>query len=55
MIVIAGFILGAILGILSARRRKGNRLDMLQYGFIHGMILAIIALFLSIAIDRAAG
>ncbi len=52
MIVIAGFILGALLGVLAARRRGGDRLDMLQYGFVHGLIFALLGLLATILIAR---
>jgi len=54
MIVISGFVLGAVIGALVARRRKGNRLDMLQYGAIYAIGLALVGLFVTIAIDRVA-
>ncbi len=52
MIVIGGFILGAIIGALSARRQQGRAVDIAQYAFVHGLLLAVIGLFLTIAIDR---
>ncbi|MBU2962829.1 apolipoprotein acyltransferase [Citreicella sp. C3M06] len=49
MIVIAGVLIGAILGGLTARRRKGNAADIAQYatGFaiacgLAGFVLTII-------------
>ncbi len=53
MIVIAGFLLGAVLGAVVAKRRKGNLLDMLQYAFVYAIALSIVALFITIFIDRA--
>ncbi len=55
MIVIAGFVIGVLLGLRAARKRGGNRLDMLQYGAVHGLIFALLGLFLAILIDRLTG
>ncbi|MEE9388346.1 MAG: hypothetical protein V3U96_07030 [Paracoccaceae bacterium] len=52
MIVIAGFIIGAIGGGLRARARKGNRLDIAQYAFVFGMIFALFGLFLTLFLER---
>jgi len=52
MIVIAGIALGAVTGVLQARRKGGNRLDMLQYGGVFAIIGAILGMFLTIGIDR---
>ncbi len=52
MIVIAGLIIGAILGSLQARKRGGRRLDMLQYGAVYALIFTIIGMFITIVIDR---
>jgi hypothetical protein len=52
LIVIGGFLLGAILGSVLALRRGGRRLDMLQYGAVFAIIFTIIGMFLTIVIDR---
>ncbi|MBC7154035.1 MAG: hypothetical protein H5U19_05370 [Rhodobacteraceae bacterium] len=52
MIVIAGLVLGALVGALRARARQGNRLDIAQYAAVHAMIFAVIGLFVTIALDR---
>ncbi|MGF6859493.1 hypothetical protein ABIE69_000040 [Rhodobacteraceae bacterium MBR-64] len=52
MIVIAGLVLGALIGALRARARQGNRLDIAQYAAVHAMIFAVIGLFVTIALDR---
>ncbi len=52
MIVIAALLLGAIVGGLTARKRKGKRLDILQYAVAYGLAFAIIGLFLTVFIDR---
>lgn len=52
MIVIAGFVLGAIYGARVALKRGGKRIDALQYGAGYGILVAIGGLFLTIVIDR---
>lgn len=53
MIVITGAILGAAGGGLVAWRRKGKLADILLYAFVHGLILAIAGLFLTLILHRA--
>lgn len=43
MILLIAFIAGAALGVLRARRRGGNRADLVQYGLAHGFAAAILA------------
>ncbi len=38
MLIIAGFVLGAILGALSARRRRGSALDLAQFAAVGGIL-----------------
>lgn len=52
MIVLLGFVLGAIWGGLLAKRRKGNRMDIAQYAVSFGIAFAILALVLALVIDR---
>ena len=52
MFVIGGFILGGIAGGLRARARGCKTADGLQYAFVHGLIFAIMGLFLTIYLDR---
>ncbi|MCT4557957.1 MAG: apolipoprotein acyltransferase [Pelagimonas sp.] len=52
MIVIAGAILGAIIGALTARRRKGNGLDILQYGFTYALAFALVGLIATIILEK---
>ena len=54
MIVIGGAVIGAIYGALLARRRKGTRADMFQYGAGFAIAFALLGLFLTILIDRLA-
>lgn len=43
-----GFILGALWGGYVAHRRGGNKLDMVQYALVHGIILGLAATLLSV-------
>jgi len=52
MIVIIGAVLGAMSGFLVAKRRGGNRLDIVQYACVHALIFAITGLFIMIAAVR---
>ena len=54
MLVVLGGLLGAIVGSTIARRRKGNRADILQYGVVYAMAFAVIGLFITLIIHRAA-
>ncbi len=44
MILILAFIAGAALGVVRARRRGGNRADIVQYALAHGVAAALLAL-----------
>lgn len=52
MIVIGGFILGAVIGATTALRRGGRRLDALQYAAGFGITFALAGLFLTIFLER---
>lgn len=52
MYVIAGLILGALWGGFTARRRGGRTLDIAQYAAVHGLILAVLGMFLTVALNR---
>lgn len=54
MFVILGIVLGAIVGALLAKRRKGKGLDMLQYAAAYALAFAILGLFITIAVHRMA-
>ena len=54
MMMMASTLIGIVLGVLSARRRNGNRLDMAQYAVGYGIAFAIFGLFLGIVIERLA-
>ena len=47
-----GLILGALIGGFLAYRRKGNKLDILQYAGAYGMMLGVCGMILAIIIVR---
>ncbi len=51
--VLAALVFGAALGAWRAKSRGGKALDMLQYGAAHAIPLMILALFLTIMLDRS--
>ena len=53
MIVVVSALFGAALGVLTAKRRGGNRLDMAQYGGSFAILFALIGLFVTIFLARA--
>ena len=55
MILLICAILGIVIGAATARRRKGNRLDMAQYAAGYAIAFMIAGLFLTLFIDRMAG
>lgn len=48
MAALIGFILGALIGAVNARRRGGNLSDILQYGAVYGLILGMLSLIGSV-------
>jgi cytochrome c biogenesis protein CcdA len=52
MIVIGGLVLGAILGVVSARRRGGKPADMAQYAAGYGIAFGLLGVFLTIVLER---
>ncbi len=55
MIVIVFAILGIFLGLRAARKRSGNRLDMLQYATGYGIAFTLLGVFATLMIDKLAG
>ena len=49
MLVIAGVILGVILGARTAVRRNGNRLDIIQFCAVYALAFGLAGLFLTLA------
>ena len=54
MIILAGLIIGVIFGAATARRRKGNRLDMAQYAAAYGIAFMLLGVFATLLIERLA-
>ena len=52
MIVIGGFVLGALFGAFTANRRGGKAADMAQYAAGYGIALCLIGLFVTIVLER---
>ncbi|WP_173861058.1 hypothetical protein [Tabrizicola sp. TH137] len=52
MIIIAGFVLGAVYGVRKARKAGGKRLDLLQYGAGFGIAFSLLGLFATLLLDR---
>lgn len=52
MIVIFCMIAGALWGGLRARKRGGSGFDIAQYAAVHGIIGAVLGLFLTIGLER---
>lgn len=48
MLVLAGLVLGVLIGATSAKKRGGNGLDMAQYGAAYAIAFMLIGLFLTI-------
>ena len=53
MIVIVAGLLGALIGGFTASRRKGNRLDILQYAAGYALAFIIVGMIATVLIDRA--
>ena len=51
-LVLFAILFGAAYGAIQARKRKGNRLDMLQYGAAYAIFFAVFATLASIIIFR---
>jgi len=52
MIVIAGLILGAVMGARIATKRGGKALDALQYAAGYGIAFGLLGLFVTIFAER---
>ncbi|MEQ8898904.1 MAG: hypothetical protein RID23_17630 [Roseovarius sp.] len=55
LLALIGLVIGALLGALVARRRKGSKTDMLQYAAVFAILFALAGLFITIFIVRASG
>ncbi|QPM89441.1 hypothetical protein [Pseudooceanicola algae] len=54
MLVLAGLILGALLGGLRAKKRGGNGKDIWQYAIAHAILFMLIGLVVTIVLHRMA-
>jgi hypothetical protein len=53
-IVFIALVLGALLGVVRARKRGGNGFDQAQYAAVHAILFGLAGLFITIFILRAA-
>ena len=53
VLVLVALVLGAAVGAWRAKARGGKVLDMLQYAAAHAIPLMILAMFLTIYLDRS--
>lgn len=52
ILALSGLVLGAALGAVRARARGGDAADIAQYAAVHGLILALVGLFVAIFLVR---
>lgn len=52
MLPVIAFLLGFAFGWQRARARGGDRLDQLQYGAVHGILLTIVAFAAIVIVER---
>ncbi len=52
MVVAISAFIGAALGAVQARRRKGQSADMAQYAIVYALLFSLAALFASIFMAR---
>ena len=52
MVLPLAFLFGATIGVVSARKKGGNKLDKLHYGMAFGIAFLLIALTFSILFQR---
>jgi hypothetical protein len=52
MIVIAGALIGAILGYARAAKAGGNGFDRAQYAAVHAIALMLVGLLVTLVADR---
>lgn len=48
-----GALLGAILGVVAARKRGGTRADMAQWGAVLAIVFALLGLFVLVFVERS--
>lgn len=52
MFVIAGALLGILMGIRAARKRGGSVLDQVQYAAGFGIAFALVGMVITVAVER---
>ncbi|MBC7147260.1 MAG: hypothetical protein H5U24_17945 [Thioclava marina] len=52
MYVLAGIVIGLLLGDWRARKRGGNALDRAQYAAVHAIALGMVGIFITILVNR---
>lgn len=52
MIILAGAVLGIVIGSFTAKNRGGKRLDILQYGTIYGIAFTLLGMIITIILER---
>ena len=52
MILPIAFVIGALFGFLKAKKRNGNKFDILHYGATYGIAFVLLALVLTILFRR---
>ena len=52
MLVIGGLVIGALWGGFSAKRRGGRPADIAQYAAVYAILLGLLGLFATIALER---
>ena len=52
MIIVAGLVLGVLVGTFTAKSRGGRVLDMLQYAAGYGIAFMLVSVFLTIILER---
>ena len=52
MIILGALLIGMGLGLRTARKRNGNRLDMAQYAAGYGIAFTLLGILVTIIIER---
>jgi hypothetical protein len=53
MVILAGLVIGVLIGTMTAKRRGGQTLDILQYGAGYGIAFCLVGVFLTIILERS--
>ena len=55
MIILVCLILGGVIGAVTAKRRNGNKLDILQYAAGYAIATGLLGFILTLMVERLAG